>query len=58
MELLVSRIFGKPAQLGYVVRDIRVEMRRWLEQGIGPWFYVHDVPTDYFTHRGAPSAVK
>ncbi|MFJ4655877.1 VOC family protein [Nocardia sp. NPDC088792] len=54
----MSRIFGRITQLGYVVRDIRTEMQRWLDQGVGPWFYVHDVQTDNFIYRGAPSPMK
>lgn len=54
----MSRIFGRIAQLGYVVRDINAEMQRWIDQGIGPWFYVHDVQTDFFTYRGADSPMK
>lgn len=54
----MSRIFGSITQLGYVVRDIRTEMQRWLDQGVGPWFYVHDVQTDNFVHRGVPSPMK
>ncbi|MET9486574.1 VOC family protein [Nocardia sp. NPDC006630] len=54
----MSRIFGNITQLGYVVRDIRTEMQRWIDQGVGPWFYVHDVQTDDFTHRGTPSPMK
>ncbi|MEV0296035.1 VOC family protein [Nocardia sp. NPDC050710] len=54
----MSRIFGRIAQLGYVVRDINAEMRRWIDQGIGPWFYVHDVPMDFFTYRGIVSPMK
>jgi len=54
----MSRIFGRITQMGYVVRDIKTEMQRWIDQGIGPWFYVHEVQTDYFTHRGAASDMK
>ncbi|WP_327145385.1 VOC family protein [Nocardia sp. NBC_01327] len=54
----MSRIFGSITQLGYVVRDIKTEMQRWIDQGVGPWFYVHDVQTDNFTYRGAPSPMK
>ncbi|WP_433667086.1 VOC family protein [Nocardia sp. CA-136227] len=54
----MSRIFGNITQMGYVVHDINAEMRRWLAHGVGPWFYVHDVQTDYFTHRGSESPMK
>ena len=32
----MSRIFGEITQLGYVVRDIRAAMDRWIETGVGP----------------------
>lgn len=55
----MSRIFGKVCQNGYVVRDIEAAMRHWIEVlGVGPWFYIEDVKTDWFTYRGAPSEVK
>jgi hypothetical protein len=54
----MSRIFGKIAQMGYVVRDIDTEMSRWIKQGIGPWFYVHEVQTDFFRYRGVDSPAK
>ena len=52
----MSRIFGSPAQNGYVVRDIEASMREWLVLGVGPWFYFGDVQMDWFRHRGADSA--
>ena len=55
----MSRIFGKVAQNGYVVRDIEAAMRHWVEAlGVGPWFYIDRVRTDWFRHRGADSAVE
>jgi len=48
----VSQIFGQVAQNGYVVRDIRASMDKWLELGVGPWFYFGKVEMDYFRHRG------
>ena len=55
----MSRIFGKVCQNGYVVRDIEAAMKHWVEiMGVGPWFYIEDVKTDYFRHRGTPSDVK
>ncbi|MBM7368103.1 VOC family protein [Gordonia hydrophobica] len=54
----MSRIFGEINQMGYVVRDINAEMRRWLAHGIGPWFYAHEVQTDYFTYRGSASPMR
>jgi len=54
----MSSIFGSPAQLGYVVRDIRAGMDAWIEHGVGPWFYFETVETDYFRHRGLDSPVQ
>jgi len=51
----MSRIFGQIAQIGYVVRDIHASMDRWVQHGVGPWFYVDRVQTDYFRHRGVDS---
>ena len=55
----MSRIFGKVCQNGYVVRDIEAAMKHWIEvMGVGPWFYIEDVKTDWFKHRGIDSDVK
>ena len=54
----MSRIFGEVTQNGYVVRDIRAAMDGWIRAGIGPWFYIDDVPVDWFRHRGVDSPVK
>lgn len=51
----MSRIFGQIAQIGYVVRDIDAAMDRWVKHGVGPWFYVDRVQTDYFRYRGVDS---
>ena len=52
----MSRIFGPVRQNGYVVRDIRAAMDHWINvAGVGPWFYVDRVTTDYFRYRGADS---
>jgi len=54
----MSRIFGAVRQNGYVVRDIRAAMDHWIKvMGVGPWFFIEDVKTDYFRHRGAASDV-
>jgi hypothetical protein len=55
----MSRIFGKVCQNGYVVRDIEAAMKHWIDViGVGPWFYIEDVKTDWFRCRGQPSDVK
>jgi hypothetical protein len=52
----MSRIFGPVRQNGYVVRDIRAAMDHWVNvMGVGPWFYIERVKTDYFRHRGQDS---
>jgi hypothetical protein len=49
----MSRIFGAVSQNGYVVRDIGAAMDHWVNVlGVGPWFYIDRVKTDYFRHRG------
>lgn len=52
----MSRIFGSVCQNGYVVRDIQGAMDHWINVlGVGPWFYIERVKTDYFRHRGKDS---
>ena len=58
-EVVMSRIFGAVCQNGYVVRDIRAAMDHWVNvMGVGPWYYIDQVKTDYFRHRGHDSAVE
>ncbi|MBV1934884.1 MAG: VOC family protein [Parvibaculaceae bacterium] len=55
----MSKIFGNVRQNGYVVHDIEAAMKHWVEvMGVGPWFYIEDVKTDWFKCRGADSDVK
>jgi hypothetical protein len=54
----MSQIFGTPAQMGYVVRDIEGAMQAWVEHGVGPWFYIERVEPDWFRHRGADSPLQ
>jgi catechol 2,3-dioxygenase-like lactoylglutathione lyase family enzyme len=54
----MSRIFGRIAQIGYVVRDIDASLEHWVQHGVGPWFYVDRVQTDYFLYRGVESAME
>jgi hypothetical protein len=53
----MSRIFGSINQIGYVVRDIHASMDRWVQHGVGPWFNIENVVTDYFRYRGEDSAM-
>jgi Glyoxalase/Bleomycin resistance protein/Dioxygenase superfamily len=55
----MSRIFGPFCQNGYVVRDIQAAMDHWINVvGVGPWYYIDRVKTDYFRHRGRESDVE
>lgn len=54
----MSRIFGNPAQNGYVVRDIRAAMDAWIELGVGPWFHIETVEMDWYKHRGVDSPLE
>ena len=55
----MSRVFGKVCQNGYVIRDIEAAMHHWITvMGVGPWFYIEDVKTDWFRHRGKDSDAK
>ena len=55
----MSRIFGAVCQNGYVVRDLRAAMDHWVNVlGVGPWFHIEQVKTDYFRHRGQDSNVE
>jgi len=55
----MSRYFGAVTQNGYVVRDLRAAMDHWINvMGVGPWFYIERVKTDYFRHRGKDSNVE
>jgi hypothetical protein len=33
----MTRIVGKVAEIGYVVRDIDASMQHWVQHGVGPW---------------------
>ncbi len=55
----MSRIFGSVRQNGYVVRDIEAAMQHWIEvMGVGPWYHIPEVKTDWFQHRGVDSDMK
>jgi hypothetical protein len=54
----MSRIFGAVRQNGYVVRNIQAAMDHWINvMGVGPWYYIETVKTDWFRHRGVDSPV-
>ena len=41
------------------MRDIRAAMDHWVNvMGVGPWYYIDRVKTDYFRHRGKDSAME
>lgn len=54
----VSHIFGGIRQIGYIVSDIEASMDQWVKHGVGPWFYIQTVQTDYFRYRGQDSPVE
>lgn len=54
----MSRIFGKIAQIGYVVEDIHASMDEWVRHGVGPWFYIDNVVTDFFRYHDGDSDMK
>jgi hypothetical protein len=54
----MSRIFGKIAQIGYIVTDIHASMDEWVRHGVGPWFYIDNVVTDFFRYHGGDSDMK
>jgi 4-hydroxyphenylpyruvate dioxygenase-like putative hemolysin len=55
----MSRIFGPVRQNGYVVSDIQTAMDHWIKvMGVGPWYYIDRVKTDYFRHRGRDSGIE
>lgn len=52
----MSKIFGPTRQLGLVVRDFEATLRDWTQvQGIGPFWYFHDMPVQDFRYRGKES---
>jgi hypothetical protein len=54
----MSRTFGQIAQIGYVVKDIHASMDEWVRHGVGPWFYIDNVETDFFRYHGSDSNMK
>ena len=53
----MTGLFGTIHQIGYVVRDVKASMDQWVRLGVGPWFYIDNVVTDYFRYRGEDSAM-
>lgn len=54
----MSRNFGPIRQNGYVVRDIHAAIDHWVNvHGVGPWFLIEKVQTDWFRYRGEDSPV-
>ncbi len=55
----MSHSLGAVRQNGYVVRDIESAMRHWTEAlGVGPFYYIENVPVKNFTYQGRPSEVE
>ncbi len=55
----MSRHFGPVRQNGYVVRDIEAAMDYWTRTlGVGPFFFIEEVPVQNFRYRGVPSDLR
>ena len=52
----MSNFLGGICQVGYIVRDIEAAMQKWVELGVGPWFYREVSPMSEFNYYGKPSA--
>jgi hypothetical protein len=55
--------FGQPQtgvfQMAYIVEDIDVSMRRWVEQlQVGPWFLLEHFSGERPTYRGEPTEAR
>ncbi|MDM0066988.1 VOC family protein [Variovorax sp. J31P207] len=48
----MSRLFRPVRQLGYVVPDLDRAMEGWLAAGVGPFFRINEVKTNYLRFRG------
>ncbi len=56
IELDGSDGLRRVRQVGYVVRDLERAMRQWTEQvGVGPFFYIEQLPLREYLYAGAPS---
>ncbi len=54
----MSRLMGPIRQNGYVVKDIEAAMDYWLNvMGVGPWFLIQKVETDWFRYKGQESNI-
>jgi hypothetical protein len=55
----MSATFGPIRQNGYVVRDIQAAMAHWSKvMGVGPFFFVEEVPVSRFEYNGISSDLK
>jgi len=48
----MSRIFGAPRQIGYVVDDLDGAIDRWVRLGVGPFFRIDGLKSKVFRVRG------
>lgn len=48
----MSRIYGDTRQIGYVVADLDQAIEQWVRVGVGPFFRIVGVRTNYFRVRG------
>jgi len=45
---------GPVRQIGYIVKDIERSMREWIALGVGPWYYMENVPVENFHYMDKP----
>lgn len=48
----MSSLFGPIRQIGYVVPDLDEAITNWLHVGVGPFFRINDLQTNYFRVHG------
>ncbi len=55
----MSRLFGPVIQLGYVVPDIQIALRHWIEvMGVGPFFLFEHMHPPGAEYRGKPTDIE
>jgi hypothetical protein len=53
MGLNAENVFGRPMQIGYVVKDIKKEIDNWIRGcRVGPWFYTERLVLVAGSYRG------
>lgn len=55
----MSRLFGPVIQLGYVVPDVQIALKHWIEvMGVGPFFLFEHMHPPGAEYRGEPTDVE